>query len=197
MKSIYIYGASGHGLVVADIAKANGYDDIRFIDDGENVHPTFEEIKNDTHIPIAFGVGNNHVRARLFEKIVQNGLSVITLIHPSAVVSDSVSIGRGSVVMPNVTVNANASIGEGVILNSGSVIEHECSIENFVHISPHAALAGNVKIGAFTHIGIGSTIIQNIAIGAHSIIGAGSVVLHHISDHAKAYGVPCKEIKES
>ena len=25
-KKIYIYGASGHGLVVADIAKSNGYD---------------------------------------------------------------------------------------------------------------------------------------------------------------------------
>ena len=36
MKSIYIYGASGHGLVVADIAKACGYKDIIFIDDGDN-----------------------------------------------------------------------------------------------------------------------------------------------------------------
>ena len=26
-KSIYIYGASGHGLVVADIAQACGYED--------------------------------------------------------------------------------------------------------------------------------------------------------------------------
>ena len=35
-KSIYIYGASGHGLVVADIARNNGYDNIIFIDDGNN-----------------------------------------------------------------------------------------------------------------------------------------------------------------
>jgi len=37
---IYIYGASGHGLVVADIAKSAGYGDIIFIDDGDNEHPT-------------------------------------------------------------------------------------------------------------------------------------------------------------
>ena len=41
MKSIYIYGASGHGLVVADIAKVCGYDNIIFIDDGENEYLTF------------------------------------------------------------------------------------------------------------------------------------------------------------
>ena len=45
MKSIYIYGASGHGLVVADIAKACGYTDILFIDDGNNEYPTFKDIK--------------------------------------------------------------------------------------------------------------------------------------------------------
>ena len=33
-KNIYIYGASGHGLVVADIARACGYDDSIFVDDG-------------------------------------------------------------------------------------------------------------------------------------------------------------------
>ena len=45
MKSIYIYGASGHGLIVADIAKACGYTDILFIDDGNNEYPTFKDIK--------------------------------------------------------------------------------------------------------------------------------------------------------
>lgn len=44
-KSIYIYGASGHGLVIADIARACGYDDVIFIDDGDNDYPSFEGSK--------------------------------------------------------------------------------------------------------------------------------------------------------
>lgn len=44
-KSIYIYGASGHGLVVADIARTCGYDDVIFIDDGDNDYPSFEGSK--------------------------------------------------------------------------------------------------------------------------------------------------------
>lgn len=194
MKGIYIYGASGHGLVVADIAKACGYDDIIFIDDGDNEYPTFEDIKSDKNTPMAFGVGSNETRAKLFEKVKQNGFEIVTLIHPSAIISPSVIIGIGTVVMPNVVVNAKATIGDGVILNSGCIVEHECDIEDFVHISPNVALAGAVKIGEFTHVGIGSNVIQGISIGKNTIIGGGSVVIRNIKDNQKVAGVPARLI---
>lgn len=196
MKSIYIYGAGGHGLVVADIAKANGYDDILFVDDGDNNYPLFTDIQHNHHIPIAFGIGNNRIRAKLFEKVTQCGFTIMTLIHPSSIISLTSTIGTGTVIMPNVIVNAHAAIGNGVILNSGSIIEHECDIENFVHISPNSALSGGVKVGELTHIGIGSNVIQGIIIGKQCVIGAGSVVVKNISNFKKAYGNPCKEIKD-
>lgn len=194
MKGIYIYGSSGHGLVVADIAKACGYDDIIFIDDGNNEYPSFEDIKSDKNIPMAFGVGSNTIRAKLFEKVKQNGFEIVTLIHPSAIISPSVIIGIGTVVMPNVVVNAKAIIGDGVILNSGCIVEHECRIDDFAHISPNAALAGNVKVGKFSHIGIGSNVIQGISIGRNTIVGGGSVVIKNIEDNQKVAGVPAKTI---
>ena len=196
MKGIYIYGASGHGLVVADIARLCGYDEIIFVDDGNNEYAVFESIKENIHIPIALGIGSNAVRASLFEKVRKSGFEVVSLVHPSAIVSPSSTIGMGTVVMPNVVVNAKANIGDGVILNTGSIIEHECIVEDFVHISPNAALAGGVKIGKLTHIGIGSSVIQGIIIGKQSIIGAGSVVVKNIDDFKKAYGNYCKEIED-
>ena len=36
MKRLAIIGASGHGKVVADIAKKNGYKEIVFLDDDES-----------------------------------------------------------------------------------------------------------------------------------------------------------------
>lgn len=196
MKSIYIYGASGHGLVVADIARSCGYENIIFIDDGENDNLTFENIKENKHIPIALGIGNNNIRAKLFKKVKDNGFKIVTLIHPSSVVSPNAIIGKGTIIMPNVVVNANAIIGDGVILNTSCVIEHECRIEKFVHISPNVALAGNVIVGEYTHIGIGSNVIQGIIVGKNTIIGAGSIVVKNIGNFKKAYGTPCKEIKD-
>ena len=192
-KNIYIYGASGHGLVVADIARACGYDDVIFVDDGDNEYPSFEDIKRTSGIPVAFGIGNNAIRAKLFERVQNSGFEIVSLIHPSAIISSSVTIGKGTVVMPNVVVNAKAYIGKCVILNSSCVVEHECMIGDFVHISPKVAIAGDVRIGDFTHIGIGSSVIQCLEIGKNSIIGSGSVVVKNIADFKKAYGNPCKE----
>jgi len=195
-KTIYIYGASGHGLVVADIAKACGYSDTIFIDDAPNKFPTFEEIKNNNHTPIALGIGDNYTRKKLFEKVMKYHFEVVSLIYPNAIIASNVSLGKGSVIMPHVVVNSYSKIGCGVILNSSSVIEHENSIGDFAHISPNASLAGNVTIGDMTHIGIGSTIIQGITIGKNSMIGAGSVVVRDIADDLLCYGNPSKVIRK-
>jgi len=196
MSKLYIYGASGHGLVVSDIARASGYKEIIFIDDGDNKYLTFHNIKNNTHIPIALAIGDNKIRKQLFDKVLSSNFKIVSLIHPSAIISSNVFIDIGTVVMPNVVVNANSKIGKGVILNTSSIIEHDSTVEDFVHISPNVALAGNVTVGQFTHIGIGSNIIQGISIGKNSIIGAGSVVVKNIENNKLCFGNPCKIIKE-
>ena len=38
VKRLVIIGASGHGKVIADIARKNGYKEIVFLDDDESVH---------------------------------------------------------------------------------------------------------------------------------------------------------------
>jgi len=196
MKKIYIYGASGHGLVIADIAKANDYEIIVFIDDGENDHLSFDEIKGNNTIPIALGIGSNKVRKILFKKLLEYNFDIVSLVHPSSIISPSVKIGIGTVIMPNVVINAKTVIGDAVILNSSCVIEHENIIEDFVHISPRVALAGNVTIRKNTHVGIGTSIIQGLTIGENCIIGANSTVVKNIKSNVIAFGTPCKEIKE-
>ena len=194
-KSIYIYGASGHGLVVADVAKSCGYEDIVFLDDDKSKgFLTFDDIKENRDYHIAFGIGNNQIRAKLYKKVKENGFFTPILIHPSSIISPSARIEEGTVVMPNVVVNAKAYIGKCVILNSSCVVEHECMIGDFVHISPKVSIAGDVKIGNFTHIGIGSSVIQCLEIGKNSIVGAGSIVVKNIADFKKVYGNPCKEV---
>lgn len=192
MKIIYIYGATGHGLVLADIAQACGYDQIIQIDDTEPGYPKLESFLEGQKIPIALGVASNHTRKTLFTKLVAKGFEIATLIHPTAVVSPTAHIGQGTVIMPNVIVNAKARIGEGVILNSGAIVEHESSVGDFTHISPGVSIARNVVVEDLVHVGIGSCIIQNLHIGRECAIGAGSVVISNIDPNTVAFGVPCK-----
>jgi len=197
MKSIAIYGASGHGKVVAEIAKLHGYNNIIYIDDGANEHISFEDfLQQDLNIPIAFGIGDNQIRAKIYQKCIKNKLTIQTLVHPSASISNHAQIAEGTVVMANVVINVDTIIGKCCIINSSSIVEHDDVIGDFVHLSPHVACAGNVTINDYTHIGIGTCIIQGITIGSNSIIGAGSVVIKDIKSNILAYGNPCKAIKE-
>jgi len=196
MGRLYIYGASGHGLVVKDIANLCGYNEILYIDDGDNLYSTFDSLEKDFSVPIVFGIGDNRIREKLFKKVEKSGLKIISLVHPSATIAKDVIIKEGTVVMANVVVNSGSTIGEGVILNSSSVIEHENFIGNFVHISPNVALAGNVTVKESSHIGIGSSVIQSIVIDKNTIVGAGSVVVEDIPNSVIAYGNPCKVIRK-
>lgn len=194
MKSIAVYGASGHGKVVADIALTNGYDEVIFIDDGDNSYLNFQEYIKLYAYPIALGIGDNSIRKMVYEKIKAENLEVKTLVHIKAIVAKNVTLEEGVVIMPGVVVNTGSTVGAGSILNTSSVVEHDCSIGDFVHIAPNCALAGGVCVNDMTLIGIGSSIVQGKIIGENSVIGAGSVVISDIPENVVSYGIPAKVI---
>ena len=69
MEKLFIYGASGHGKVVADIAKLNGYK-VEFIDDGENEYLDFDTFLNRyKKANITLGIGDNHIRYKIYKKL--------------------------------------------------------------------------------------------------------------------------------
>lgn len=198
IKSIYIYGKSGHGSVIEDIALANGYKNIIYIDDDLTKKDVLRYNKKlEKNTPFALGMGDNLMRKKIAYKLMNDGFYLTTLIHPSAIVSKSANIKNGSVVMPLCVINANAQIGVGVIVNSGSIIEHDCRLDNFVHVSPNASLAGGISVGELTHIGLNSSIKECIKIGKNSIIGAGSIVINNIEDNVVCVGNPAKTIRKN
>ena len=206
MEKIAILGASGHGRVVAEIAELTGWNKIIFFDDnvdgGQNVikWPIFGNLEKlcssqDSFDGIHIAIGNNQVRKKLFNTLPYK--KIVSLIHPSALISNSASIGRGTSIMANAVVNAEATIGDGVIINTAATIDHSCNIEDFAHISPGSNLAGGVNIGVFSWVGIGSSITQNCSVGNNVTIGAGSTVLSDIPDNCVAFGTPCRVVREN
>ena len=196
--NLAVYGASGHGKVVYQIAKTLGYEEILYIDDGENAYPNFEAflLKYGKDMPIALGIGDNNTREKIFNHLKDSGCIIQTLVDSSALIAPDVRIAEGTIIMPGVIVNSQAKIGAGVILNSACVIEHECKIASFSHISPSVSLAGRVSVGVKTHVGIGACVIQSICIGENAIVGAGSVVIKDVESDSVVAGNPAKKIRE-
>jgi len=194
-----VIGASGHASVIIEIMEVLEIP-VELIYDADeskgqllsyNVSHSTDFIGTSSEQVIA--IGNNRVRKLLAERF--KGPFAKALIHPSAIISETAVIGKGTVVMPGAIVNANARIGNHVIINSGVVIEHDCVIEDYVHISPNAALAGNVTVNNGSQVGIGASVVQGVIIGANSMIGAGAAVTTNIPENCTAVGVPAKPIK--
>ena len=202
-KELIIIGASGHGKVIADIARKVGYTKIAFLDDdvyktacaGHPVVGTSKEAAKFAGRDFIVAIGSCAVRQKVQTVLEGQGMQITTLIHPNAVVADDVAIGAGSVVMAGAVINPETTIGKGCIINTGATVDHDNRIEDFVHISVGSHLAGTVLVGEGTMVGAGAVISNNVQVCKGCMIGAGAVVVRNIETAGTYVGVPARKIR--
>jgi UDP-perosamine 4-acetyltransferase len=196
---IVLLGGGGHCKVAADAIQADGTHEIvgLLTKDGG---PT------DLELPIWGGddligtlarrgvegvfvaVGDSRVRRLLLDAVRGAGLDVVSVVHPSAVISPSARLGAGVAVFANAVINAGSVVGDGVIVNTGATVDHDARIGRDVHIAPGCHLAGSVTIGDRTMLGTSCVVIPGITIGRDAVVGAGTVVYRDVPDEAKVVG---------
>ena len=210
MNKLIIWGASGHGKVVLDVARAQGgFTSVVFIDDAcgmlsaefqgcsvAGARTKLTGLLTSGYAHFVAAIGCNAARAECFQAARSIGLEPATLIHPTAAVSPSATIGPGTVVMPNAVINADSVIGANGIINSGAIVEHDCCIADHVHLSPGVALGGGVRIGGYSHIGLNASVLPGREIGEWAIVGAGAVVLEDVASGETVAGVPARVLQK-
>jgi sugar O-acyltransferase (sialic acid O-acetyltransferase NeuD family) len=205
--TIVVFGAGGHGKVVADAARAAGHQLAAFVDDDEGRDGAViwdvpvvswsrlqREREQLSSFAVALGVGGNAAREACHARLVAAGLPVATVVHPAAVVAPTARLGEGTVVLATAVVNPDAVVGRGVIINTGAVVEHDCQIGDYAHLSPNAALGGGVSVGRRSHLGLGAVAIPGARIGSDVRVGAGAVVLEAVADGLTVVGVPASPV---
>ncbi len=193
MEKIVILGAGGHAHVIADIVEAEGNTFVGFLDDDPSQKDAIGKIddyKKYKDCKFIIGIGSADVREKLSKLDVSWGKAI----HPSAIVSKSVSIGEGSVVMPKVVINARTVIGKHCIINTGAIVEHDNKIGDYAHVSVGAKLGGTVTLGKKAWVGIGASIINNVSICDKAFIGAGATVVNDIKEEGTYVGVPARKL---
>lgn len=198
---LVILGAGGQGRVAKDIGVLCGYKNIFFLDDAKRTDieiagkiSDFCEFMEDSDFFVA--LGDNNCREKISKKLEDNGINIVSLIHPSAVIGSNVKIGKGTIVMAGAVINTGAVIGDGVIVNTASSVDHDNYLDDFSHVAVGVHLAGTVKIGKRTFLGAGSVIINNIVVCNDAVVGAGAVVVKDISEKGTYVGVPAVKIKD-
>jgi acetyltransferase EpsM len=204
-----VWGAGGHGRVVAELARVNGYVVAGYADADPDLLGCLVDdsggrvLGNDALLDawlseeetriVVLGVGANELRLPMSRRFPDDRIPA--LLHPTAIVSPSARIGPGSVVLPGAVINAAAVIGRAAIINSAAIIEHDVHVGAGAHISPGAVLTGEGQVGEAAWVGANATVLPGVRIGARAVIGAGAVVLREVPEGATVVGNPARMIR--
>ena len=203
MASLLIFGAGGHGRVVADAALASGHwlrvlasdrDAERCAGEllpGIALAPAYAATASASGIHVA--IGDAASRAREVEALPSRMLA--TVVHPKASVSAHARIAPGCFIAAQAVVGPGASLGLSVIVNHGAVVDHDVSVGDFSHIAPLAALGGGVRVGRRVLVGSGASVLPGVSVGDGVVIGAGAVVVDNLPQAGTYAGVPARRVK--
>jgi sugar O-acyltransferase (sialic acid O-acetyltransferase NeuD family) len=211
MDKVILLGAGGHCKAVIDILRNSceiaGITDTDQYKHGKMFHG-YQVLGDDSILKSLYSsgikkalvtlgsVGDSSAREKLFYRAKKIGFEMFNAVSDNAVLSGSIKMGEGNIIMDGSIIHADTIIMNNTIINTGSIIEHDCVIEDHVHISPGACLGGGVRIMEGTHVGLGACVIQDITVGRNCIIGAGAVVINDIPGNCVAVGVPARVIRK-
>ena len=204
MKKLAIIGSTELAMQLAHFAPACGYKVVGFFDDfkekGESdgitilgkiddARKVFDDKKFDE---IIVGIGYKHLafKAEVFEKIKAQNIPFATFIHPTCIVDETASIGKGTVLYPGCIIDQRVQIKENTLLNLGCIVSHDSIVGSHCFLSPAVNLAGFCNIGEQCNLGINTTVINNVSICDHVQTGGSTLVIRTIEKPGLYVGVP-------
>jgi sugar O-acyltransferase (sialic acid O-acetyltransferase NeuD family) len=200
-EELLIFGASGHGRVVADAALLSGTWQ-RVVASDRNperqqgqllpqvVMMAPEQIPPQFRVHVA--IGENMARAKESKAWGENRL--VTVCHPAATVSAQAHLASGCFVAARSVVAPGARLAQGVIINHGAIVDHDCEIGDYSHIAPQACLGGGVHVGRRVLIGAGAIVLPGVQVADDVVVGAGAVVQRAIIEPGIYVGVPARRL---
>lgn len=120
-----------------------------------------------------------------------------TLVHPTAAVSASATIGDGVIILPHVVVLSGVTVGDQVLILPGSILNHDVRVGNYAIVASAVNLSGAVEIGSGSYIGSGACVIQSVKVGDNALVGMGSVVLKNVAPSTVVVGNPARLLRKT
>lgn len=208
--NLYILGAGGFAREIYSYLSEsdfsyNGLSLAGFLDDDKNAlegfsckHKIIGGIKSlslSDNDSLILGVANPSVKELVFNFYNEYPGSIITYIHPSAIVGNNVTVGVGSVFAPYSVATTDVRIGRGCTINVFSTLGHDAELGDFCTLSGHCDVTGNAKLGSKVFMGSHSSVIPSTVVENNAVIGAGSLVLRKVKENTTVFGNPAKKIK--
>jgi len=139
---------------------------------------------------LILAIGIPDIRRQVAEDLASRGAEFFTLVHPTAIVAPSASIGTGAIVCPYAIVSDSAKIGRFALLNYHASLGHDATVGDYAVLSPYATLGGGSQIGEDVFMGLHASVGPGKRIGPRSKVSANSAALCDTPADSLVHGVP-------
>jgi sugar O-acyltransferase (sialic acid O-acetyltransferase NeuD family) len=146
------------------------------------------------------GIGTSSNFWKKEDIIAKTGIPLerfISLVHPSASVSKTSTIGHGTVVFQNVTITSDVRIGHHVVILPNTVVSHNDTIGDYTCVGGGVCVSGLVTIGKACYLGSNCSIRERVKIADYCVIGMGSVVLDDVAEDSVVVGTPAALLRKT
>ncbi len=206
-KELILIGAGGHARSCIDVIEQEGNFKITGLVGLENELGSqvngYEVIATDESLSTLIGkaqfalialgqISSPDARIKLFERALRAGFELARVASPSAYLSPSAQIGKGTIVMHGAIINAGVKVGSNCIINSKALLEHDTQVLDNCHISTGVILNGGVLVEEGCFIGSGTIVKEGVSIGVRSVVGMGSLLNANLTANCRFPGVPLK-----
>ncbi|MFC6079699.1 acetyltransferase [Sphaerisporangium aureirubrum] len=152
----------------------------------------------DARIVVCTGSPRDYAsRARIVRRLGLPPDRYATLVHPSACVSRTSSIGPGSVVLAQAVLTAAVTLGAHVSVMPHVTLTHDDEVGDFATLAAGVRLAGGVRVEPGAYLGSGALVRETRVIGYYSLVGMGAVVTRDIPPEQVWAGVPARYVRQA
>ncbi|MET9950077.1 NeuD/PglB/VioB family sugar acetyltransferase [Streptomyces sp. NPDC006339] len=205
---LVIIGAGGFARETAQAALAAGLPLAGHLDDDPALHgvaldgvPVLggtERVAELEDASFVVCVGNPRdyaARARLVRRLGLPEHRYTTVVHPTAVVSASSTVGRGTVLLAHTVLTASVRVGRHVAVMPQTVLTHDDEIGDLATLASGVRLGGGARIGRGAYVGAGALVREGVAVGAWSLVGMGALVLADVPPGEVWAGTPARRLR--
>jgi sugar O-acyltransferase (sialic acid O-acetyltransferase NeuD family) len=205
MTRLVVAVAGGFGREVAAYARDAGFDVVAFLHDleahpgslegvelGAEVRGPAESYEPGDDEVVAIGLGESVPRGELADLLLARGARLATIVHPTAWVAPTATLGAGVVLAPFACVGPGTRIGDLSILNTYASAGHDSVLGRGCVLAPYAVTNGWVTLEDQVFLATHAVVTPRRRVGARSSVSAGSVVFQDVPSGSLAAGNPAR-----